>query len=233
MASALSLALEIAGQVEGFPLGKCGPSDDPDMQTAYLYGFRGVARRFVWAAKRVGDPDLSAMLSEIDTSPECITDAYALRADLIGVIDYLREVAENPEYERGVKLGAAFIDEDLVKELRLARSEQFDLDKLIRFCEELNDAYRRGNYISCALLMRAVVNHVPPLFGKSTFSQVVAGAGRSVKAVLSRLEDEARPIADLHNHMTIRSREVIPTKHQVEPYKPAFEILIQEILAVL
>ena len=49
--------------------------------------------------------------------------------------------------------------------------------------------------------------------------------------MLARLEDEARPIADLHTHMAIRSKESIPTKYQVEPYKAAFGVLMQEVLA--
>ena len=37
-------------------------------------------------------------------------------------------------------------------------------------------------------------------------------------------------IADLHIHM-LRSKESIPPKHQVEPYKAGFEILVHEISA--
>jgi hypothetical protein len=29
----------LSGEVENFPLGKCSPSNDPDMQTLYLYSF--------------------------------------------------------------------------------------------------------------------------------------------------------------------------------------------------
>lgn len=103
--------------------------------------------------------------------------------------------------------------------------------KLVRFCDELNDAYGRGNYLSCALLIRAVMNHVPPLFGCRTFAEVTAQSGKSLKSVFERLEDSARPIADLHTHALIRAREFLPTKHQVEPYKASFELLIQEVIA--
>ncbi len=232
ISTALSLALKVAEEIESFPLGKCGPSDDPDMQTAYLYGFRDVAKRFFAAAKRIGDPDLSELIAGLNSSPEYITDAYDLKADLMGVIDYLREAAESPDYESGMKNNSAFLDDPaIISQLRSIKHSSYDFSKLVRFCEELNDAYRRGNHLSCTLLIRAVMNHIPPIFGMQSFSQVVAGSGRSVKAVLSGLEDEARPIADLHTHMLIRSKELIPTKHQVEPYKAGFEILIHEILA--
>jgi hypothetical protein len=81
------------------------------------------------------------------------------------------------------------------------------------------------------LLIRAVMNHVAPIFGEQTFAGVVASSGKSVKAILSRLEDGARPIADLHTHMHIRQRESLPSKNQIEPYKASFEILVQEIVA--
>jgi hypothetical protein len=100
-------------------------------------------------------------------------------------------------------------------------------------CEELNDAYARGNYISSALLLRAIINHVPSVFGASTFSEVVSQSGRSIKAILARLNDDARPIADLHTHILMRQTEHLPTKNQLEPYKASFEVLIQEVLASL
>ncbi len=125
--------------------------------------------------------------------------------------------------------GSPFIDVGIVKELRELTSDKFDLCKLVRFCEELNDAYGRGNYLSSILLIRAIMNHVPPIFGQTKFSQVVANAGRSLKNVLERLS-EARSIADLHTHATIRRNEPLPTKNQVEPNKTSFEHLIQEVI---
>lgn len=231
VSQALLLALQTADEVESFPLHKCGPGDDPDMLTAYLYGFRDIARRFLAAAKRVGDPDLSELIVGLNSSPDYITDAYDLKADLVCAIDYLREVTKSPDYVHGVANNSAFLDQGLVSQLRSMNSATYDFTKLIRFCEEINNSYRRGNYLSCALLIRAVMNHIPPIFGKQNFDQVVASSNRSVKAVLSRLEDEARPIADLHTHMLIRTKQFIPTKHQVEPCKAGFEILIQEIIA--
>ncbi|MGO8842965.1 MAG: hypothetical protein ACLQF1_18065 [Methyloceanibacter sp.] len=231
MSPTLSFLLLLADDVEQFPLHNCSPSGDPDKQTAYLYEFRDKAKRFVAAAKRVGDPDLSELIVGLDMSPDHVTDAYDLKAHLQGVIDYIREAANDPEYETGVRLNSAFLDQETMSKLKSAKLPAFDLTKVIRFCEELNDSYRRGNYLSCALIIRALMNHVPPIFGAQTFAQVVAGSGKSVKAILGRLEDEARQIADLHTHMHIRQRELLPSRNQIEPYKASFEILIQEILA--
>jgi hypothetical protein len=110
------------------------------------------------------------------------------------------------------------------------KSNNFDFSKLIKLVEELNMNYKFGNYLSSLLLLRAIINHIPPVFGYKTFSEYVSQANRSTKSILQKLEDEARPIADLHNHMTIRKFENIPSKNQIEPYKPSIEILINEII---
>jgi hypothetical protein len=228
---ALSRALSLADEIDQFPLEECALDADPEKQWAYVYAFRDIAKRFIAAAKRIGDPDLSEMVAGLDdASLYYITDASDLRASLWCAVDYLRDAAENPAYESGVVNNAAFLDPAIIAQLKSAKFD-LDLSKLVRFCEELNDTYRRGNYLACVLLIRAVMNHVPPIFGAHTFAQVVASSGKSVKAILTRLGDEARPIGDLHTHFLIRIREPLPTKHQVEPYKASFEILIQEILA--
>ena len=230
MPNALERALTLADAIENFPLHRCSPSDDPDKQWAYLTDFIDLVRPFIAAVKRIGDPDASEFLAPLEASPEHIADAYEYKANLQGVIDYLREAAADERYAGSVRTNSLFLDASTLQELRAANSAAYDLRKLVRFCEELNDAYARGNYLSTALLIRAVMNHVPPVFGCRTFGELTAQAGKSLKAVLERLEDSARPIADLHTHSLIRGKEMLPTKHQVEPYKPAFELLIQEVI---
>lgn len=231
MSPKLRLVLKLADELVAFKLGNCGPSDDPDMQTAYLAGFNDVATRFMAAGRRVGDPELTEMLQAVSKQPEHIVEAYTQRAGLLAAIDYLREVTEEPSYEENLAFNSAFVAPQVLDSLRAASPSNFDFKKLIAFCEELNDAYRRGAYLSTALLIRAVMNHVPPIFGETTFAAVVAQSGRSVKPMLERLEKEARPVADLHTHILIREHESLPTKNQVEPFKGSFELLLHEVIA--
>lgn len=233
MSAALTLAVRLADEIDNFPLGRCGPSDDPDMQYAYTAGFRDLAVRFVGAVKRIGDPNLSAMLEGLNTDPEYIVQAHDLRAQLSVVIDALREAAEDPDYAATVAANQAFLDQETLARLKAVESTSLDCSRLIAMCEELNDAYARANYISATLLIRAIMNHVPPVFQAQTFAQVVANAGRSVKHILGRLEQEARPVADLHTHILMRASEGIPSKNQLEPYKAPFEVLIHEVIAHL
>lgn len=231
MTAKLDLALELAGQIEAYPLEECGPSDDPDMITAYVMGWNRIATRFLGVTRRLGDAELTDMLDDLGGEAEHIVEAYGHRDRLMIAIDYLREAAANPDYEAGLGLNAAFVAPQLLHLLRSAEHKAFDYAKLVRFCEELNDAYRRGHYLTSALLIRAVMNHVPPIFGQTSFSGVVGQASRSIKPMLERLEKEARPIADLHTHYMIRAKEPLPTRNQIEPYKGCFELLINEIIA--
>lgn len=81
MTAALDKAIQIADEIEQFPLGNCGPSDDPDKQYAYTAGFRDIARRFVGAIKRIGDPDLSSLVSTLDVDiHNYIVEAHDLRS---------------------------------------------------------------------------------------------------------------------------------------------------------
>lgn len=82
---------KLSEEVENFPLGRCSPSDDPDMQTAYLYSFKDLSKRFVASLKRLDDVRLLRMLESIDLNPEYITEAYDLKADLQTIIDYLND----------------------------------------------------------------------------------------------------------------------------------------------
>jgi hypothetical protein len=74
---------------------------------------------------------------------------------------------------------------------------------------------------------------VPPVFGHDTFAQVVAGVGKSLKDSFDHLENGLRKVADFHTHRKIAANESYPTAAQVEPFKPQFELLLQQVEAQL
>lgn len=117
--------IKLSEEIESFPLGNCSPSDDPDMQTAYLYAFRNLVKRFIASAKRIDEETIAKMIEVIDTNPEFITDAYDLKAELQGVIDYIKDsksglnqkIKEKPEITvASAKELSAIIQENLAKE---------------------------------------------------------------------------------------------------------------------
>ena len=47
---------------------------------------------FVASAKRLDDQELLQMISELNTEPEFITEAYDLKAELACVLDYIDDI---------------------------------------------------------------------------------------------------------------------------------------------
>ncbi len=95
MSELIERVILLAKEVEEFPLEKCCPSDDPDKQTAYLYSFRDIVTRFLASSKRVDNKELQNIISNLDPNPEFIQDAYTLKAELIGVIDLIKDIKAN------------------------------------------------------------------------------------------------------------------------------------------
>ena len=77
-----------------------------------------------------------------------------------------------------------FIDENIIIKFEDLIDPKFDTIKLLQYLKEVNRSYKEGDFLSCILLLRAVLNYVPPVFGHSTFSQVVSQSGRSLKEIL-------------------------------------------------
>lgn len=127
-----------------------------------------------------------------------------------------------------------YVSEDRIGELRRISSSAFDLRKLIRLCEELNIAYFKGALLATAMLTRALLDHVPPIFGVNTFSEVTNnyGGGRSFKQAMERLEKSARKIADNYLHLPIRNKETLPVSQQVN-FAAEVDVLLAEIVRKL
>ena len=126
-----------------------------------------------------------------------------------------------------------YVDESRIADLRRLDPKAFDLRKLVAFCEELNQCYRAQCYHAVAALTRAVMDHVPPILGCRSFSEVVNSyaGGKSFKECMRRLEDAARKIADAHLHTQMRDSEVLPTRVQVN-FSNEIDVLLGEIIRV-
>lgn len=125
------------------------------------------------------------------------------------------------------------ISETRLAELRALASVQFDFKKLIRLCEEINLAYAAECYFAAAMLIRGLLDHVPPVFGKATFSEVANnyGGGKSFRETMHHLENAARKVADAHLHMPIRASETLPTAQQVNCGQH-LDVLLSEIVRI-
>jgi hypothetical protein len=126
-----------------------------------------------------------------------------------------------------------YIDEDRIKQLRAIESHQFDLRKLIQLCQEINYCYKGESYFAVTMLVRILLDHVPPIFGFRTFNEVANNyEGKSFRKAAQNLQNSLRNIADYHIHMPIRNKEVLPNDLQVD-FSHDLDLLLSEVIRLL
>ena len=89
-------------------------------------------------------------------------------------------------FARGVKGGTpatrqraqvpagSYIDAQVIAAITAQQgTDQFDRSKLLRLIGELNDNYARGNGYAVHALVRAILDHIPPLLGCASFAAAV------------------------------------------------------------
>jgi hypothetical protein len=126
-----------------------------------------------------------------------------------------------------------YVDENRLNELRRICSERWDLTRLIRLCEELNEASNDELWMACAMLVRSITDHVPPIFDQPNFTAVSNNHGNSsFKKSMSHLAISLRNIANSHLHAQIRSKESLPTFAQIN-FCADLDVLLSEIVRIL
>ena len=128
-----------------------------------------------------------------------------------------------------------FVDASRLSMIEALPKAPHDTTRLIQILHELNHSYAAHLYISCTYLIRAVLDHVPPIFGQASFAEVAnnyAGNGKSFRDSMQHLQNSSRKIADAYLHSQIRQKEAIPNRTQVE-FRADLDVLLAEIHRVL
>jgi hypothetical protein len=127
----------------------------------------------------------------------------------------------------------AYVNAERIKELKSIHSSSFDLTRLIETCNELNYAHKGNACLTVPLLVRSILDHVPPIFDLKTFKEVANNYGtKSFKESMNNLENSSRKIADSYLHTPIRAKEALPNNTQVN-FANDFDVLLQEIFRIL
>ena len=168
--------------------------------------------------------------SEVDYRQNCENAHKKVLAFLDGIIHETENSAVRPATMTHV---SDYINIQRIEELRCVNGTLYDLSKLIKICEELNICYSSGAYFSTLILVRTILDHIPPIFGFKCFSQVASNysGGKSFKAVMQKL-DSAREIANSYLHSPVRAFESLPNSNQVE-FKIELDVLLGEICRIL
>lgn len=167
------------------------------------------------------------LLSRLDEVAELEIRRVSVEISLIAA----RNRVPPPALPSGTK---SYIDPARIAALQAIRRGPWDFTRLVELCREINVAADNRCYMSTAMLLRTILNHVPPVLGFKTFAEVANNYGdpkaqRSFKASMQRLEGSLRNIADMHLHSPIRSREDVPTAVQVE-FAADLDVLLGEVI---
>jgi hypothetical protein len=172
--------------------------------------------RFKWNAKR-------------DTTQNAVQGILAFLDGLLSVGDMPHADAPMPLQQKD------FVDPTRLDELRRSNSTSFDLAKLIRLCEELNRCFSEGCYFAVAMLTRAILDHVPPIFQCRSFTEVANNygeGGKSFRECMQHLDRFSRKLADSFLHLQIRTREALPNATQIDSSRE-LDALLSEIVRIL
>lgn len=72
-----------------------------------------------------------------------------------------------------VHRAAPYVDEQLTAAIQAKdEASQLDCTKLLQLIDELNDNYARENAYAAHALLRAILDHIPPILGSATFTEV-------------------------------------------------------------
>lgn len=127
-----------------------------------------------------------------------------------------------------------YVDNKRIEELKNIVNQDFDLTRLIKLCEEINIAHQNDGFMSIAMIMRAIIDHIPPIFKVPSFAEVANnyGGSKSFNDSMKLLQRSLRRVADSHLHVQIRRRETLPAFTQVN-FKADLDLLLSEIIRLL
>ncbi|MEZ0308561.1 MAG: hypothetical protein ACAH21_11585, partial [Ramlibacter sp.] len=186
---------------------------------------------------------LSMILSTVNapmpwTWPPSVDDLKTAKVTIQSAVKDLQRKRATPQSRIGFPAQAAFVSITRLGELQAIPNATWDVTRLVRLCEELNLVHEAGCIMATAMLGRAVMDHIPPIFGKGSFAEVAnnhtAGgqAGKSFKESMENLQKSVRPIADSHLHLHIRHKEVLPSPVQVQ-FGRDLDVLLGEVIRLL
>ncbi|MFD3945533.1 hypothetical protein [Streptomyces sp. NPDC058579] len=129
-----------------------------------------------------------------------------------------------------------YLDAELLADLAgVAEDTKWKLGKLLALCHELNNNYAARNPYACAALIRAITDHVPPVFGHADFKQVAA---QHTFAMQRTDKAHARALADFKDiahdalHRPISPNLPMITMHDL-PGPTRLRAVLHELVTVL
>lgn len=185
----------------------------------------------------LGNPNITRLrnaLAKDRRTMKSSKDMWQLKNDKIAEIEkqfQLNECSGKKPIKRTAPSGS-YINKKRFQDLKKIRS-QYDLARLLEMLSELDNAFEAENFISVILLVRAILDHVPPVFGFDTFPELANNynGAKSFKESMLNLENSSRKIADNYLHVKIRNKETLPNNTQVD-FSHDLDVLLAEIIRI-
>ena len=220
--------IELLDEIRNFRM--CGPSDDPDEITSVTSRFRYLTIQLQRLTAILLPERLNKILVDIDVEINNIYSAYDAKAEIDALSFDIEQILETIDSDSLEPSNNKLIHHSLIEKIQNLENKNYDFTVLSEICREINSSFMHGNLIATALLLRTLLNYIPPIFGHKTFAQVAANIGKSLKDSFEHLEEGLRKVADYHTHRTIGEKDIYPTNSQIEPFKPQIELLLQQVI---
>lgn len=184
----------------------------------------------------LGSPNITKLRTAIikdRRTAKISTDEWRLKSDKIAEVEKELQLSQclKGGKPRLIAVDGGYIDKKRLQAIK-KKSRKFDFSRLSKMLTELDQAFSIENYISVILLVRAILDHVPPIFNLNNFTEVANNYGtKSFKDSMSHLENSSRKIADSYLHTRIRSKESLPNKTQVN-FSNDLDVLLAEIVRI-
>src|SRR6266496_5278473 len=138
----------------------CGPSDDPDEQTAVTAGYRHLVIQFKRLAAPILNSPAASRLNAIDVEINNVYSLYEASAELDALLPEIEAALERLDDDGNLVVpdGSVIVAESRLVEMRSLVSDDFDFRKLVRMCEEINLAYGEQCYFATAMLTRGLLD---------------------------------------------------------------------------
>lgn len=153
---------------------------------------------------------------------------------------YIKKIQENRQRawdaDRTVS-EAAFVGLDKIEALEQLQPQltgTWDLSALIELCKAINVNHANQHYLPVAMMLRAVMDHVPPIYdGQKNFESVIAQTlhpkyDRSEKEAYEAMYD-ARPIMNFLTHKRISDTISMPGPEVVD-IKTHFNFMLDRVI---
>ena len=124
------------------------------------------------------------------------------------------------------------ISKEMIDKFRLKQHPKLKYSRLVVLLGEINSSWNNGNYNAVALLIRTVMNHIPPVFGFKKFEEVANNPKfiSSVKRALGTLQNSMKHLADIIAHEQISEKEPRSISGVEVDCRQSLKLLLDEIL---